>query len=126
MFDQSGSMCSCIDPSRARAVRTQRAAKRAWTPFERLRSSSCTIHRAPASASGLGYFGKQPIGQASCRESDYEAPGVVIGTLPEHASTLMNALNQVEPTGETPTGAAIAGACTYASNHKQNAPTTRW
>jgi hypothetical protein len=71
---------------------------------------------------GLGYFGNQPLGQARCEQSDYETPGVVIGTLPEHADTLMNALNQVEPMGETPTGAAIRGACTYASAHKQNMP----
>jgi hypothetical protein len=47
---------------------------------------------------------------------------VEIGLLPEHASAISAALAEVEPTGETPTGAAIRGACTYAGDYKQSAP----
>jgi len=122
MFDQSGSMCSCLDASAGQTCPNPACSE---TRLDAVRAATGQFLRDPESAGigvGLGYFGKQPIGQASCQQSDYEAPGVVIGTLPEHATALMNALDQVQPTGETPTGAAIRGACTYASAHKQNAP----
>jgi hypothetical protein len=122
MFDQSGSMCSCLDASAGQTCPNPACSE---TRLDAVRSATEQFLNDPESAGigvGLGHFGNQPIGQASCQQSDYEAPGVVIGTLPEHASTLMATLNQVEPTGETPTGAAIRGACTYASGHKQNAP----
>lgn len=122
MFDQSGSMCSCLDPSAAQTCPNPACSE---TRLDAVRAAMEQFLNDPESAGigvGMGYFGKQPIGQASCEQSDYDVPGVTIGTLPEHATTLMDALNQVEPTGETPTGAAIRGACTYASGHKQNAP----
>ena len=59
-----------------------------------MRAATSQFLNDPKSAGigvGLGYFGKQPIGQASCNEDDYAAPRVGIGQLPEHASTVMSA-----------------------------------
>jgi hypothetical protein len=122
MFDQSGSMCSCLDAGASQICPNPDCSQ---TRLDAVREAISQFSSDPASAGigvGLGYFGKQPIGQASCDASEYEAPAVEVGELPEHAATIMAALNQVAPTGETPTGAAIRGACTYASSHKRNSP----
>lgn len=122
MFDQSGSMCTCTDPGPSQLCPDPACSQ---TRLDAVREATEQFLRDPDSAGigvGLGHFGHQPIGQASCEASDYEVPGVAIGALPEHADAIMGALNQVEPTGETPTGAAIRGACSYAEAHKQGAP----
>jgi hypothetical protein len=122
MFDQSGSMCSCVGDVASQICPNPECSQ---TRLDAVRHATEQFLNDPGSAGigvGLGHFGTQPIGQASCEASDYELPGVAVGTLPAHASSIMQALNQVEPTGETPTGAAIRGACTYASAHKQSAP----
>lgn len=121
MFDQSGSMCSCIDAGASQICPDPDCAQ---TRLDAVRAATDQFLHDPKSAGigvGLGLFGKQPIGQASCLAGDYEAAGVAIGALPGNASTIMAALNQLEPTGETPTGAAIRGACTYARGYKQSA-----
>ncbi|HVW29889.1 MAG TPA: vWA domain-containing protein [Polyangiaceae bacterium] len=64
---------------------------------------------------GIGYFGFMPGGQTSCDPSRYSAPSVPIAPLPGNADAVIASLNAAQPTGETPTGAAIRGACTYAS-----------
>jgi hypothetical protein len=71
---------------------------------------------------GIGYFGYMPVGETSCDAEDYENPDVEIANLPGNAAALQASLNGVEPTGETPTGAAIRGACTYASQWKMEHP----
>jgi hypothetical protein len=71
---------------------------------------------------GLGVFGNQCIGSTSCNADDYTAPRVQIGELPSNASALMSALNALEPTGETPTHAAIGGACAHATAWKDAHP----
>ena len=65
---------------------------------------------------GLGYFGFQPIGQTSCAARDYASPSVPV-TLDHDA--VLRSLAEREPIGETPTGAAIRGACSYAQEWKQ-------
>jgi hypothetical protein len=122
MFDQSGSMCSCLDAAASQVCPNPDCSE---TRLDAVRDATSQFLNDPKSAGigvGLGYFGKQAIGQASCAQSEYDAAAVGIGALPEHASAIMNSLNQVAPTGETPTGAAIRGACTYASAYKQNTP----
>jgi hypothetical protein len=72
---------------------------------------------------GIGFFGYMQAGNTSCEPADYAAPAVRIGALPNNANAVLNALNRVQPTGETPTGAAIRGACTYAHQYQQATPT---
>jgi hypothetical protein len=71
---------------------------------------------------GLGLFGHQEIGQTSCDVADYSEPVVRVGALPEQASALSEALNLLQPTGETPTGPALRAACTYASDYRSTVP----
>lgn len=63
---------------------------------------------------GLGYFGMDALGQTSCDPNHYSTPAVPIAPLPQNTQALEQSLNQANPTGETPTGAAIRGACTVA------------
>jgi len=62
---------------------------------------------------GLGFFGDFPAGRTSCDPADYADPDVGIADLPGNAPAVLEELNAAEPTGETPTGAAIRGACQY-------------
>ena len=71
---------------------------------------------------GIGYFGFMPGGQTSCDPTKYSAPSVPIAPLPGNADALIASLNAAQPTGETPTGAAIRGACTYASQSQAKNP----
>ena len=71
---------------------------------------------------GIGYFGYMNAGNTSCDPSDYSGPAVPIGTLPGNAQAIINSVNSAQPTGETPTGAAIRGACTYANGWKAQNP----
>jgi hypothetical protein len=72
---------------------------------------------------GIGYFGYMDAGNTSCDPSRYSTPAVPIGPLPSHAQNILTSLNAIQPTGETPTGAAIRGACTYAAQYRQVNPT---
>jgi hypothetical protein len=122
MFDQSGSMCSCIDPVGGQACPDPNCAE---TRLDAVRAATKAFLADPASAGigvGIGYFGKQPIGSASCDVADYSEPAVPIGTLPDHAPVIMESLSAIQPTGETPSGAAIRGACEYARKHKAAHP----
>jgi hypothetical protein len=69
---------------------------------------------------GIGYFGAQPLGSASCDAAFYEKPAVAIG--PGQADTIVASLDAAQPTGETPTGAALRGACHYAKQDKHATP----
>jgi hypothetical protein len=93
--------------------------------IDQVRNATTTFLRDPASAGmgvGIGYFGFMQGGQTSCDPSRYSSPSVAIANLPGNADALVNSLNSVEPTGETPTGAAIRGACTYASQWQAKTP----
>jgi Mg-chelatase subunit ChlD len=104
MFDQSGSMLNDVGgTTRLDAV------ERAASTFLRDQASS-------AIGVGVGYFGFQPIGQTSCVANDYASPSVSV-TLDHEA--VLRSLAQREPIGETPTGAAIRGACGYAKDWKK-------
>jgi Mg-chelatase subunit ChlD len=110
MFDQSGSM---ITPSgsgtRLDAVRA------ALTDFARQNESS-------GIGVGIGYFGYLPLGQTSCDPSRYRDPAVAIDELPGNADPLIRSLQALKPVGETPTAAAIRGACDYATEWKASHP----
>jgi Mg-chelatase subunit ChlD len=107
MFDQSGSMLNDVG---------------GLTRLEAVERATQTFLRDAASAPirvGLGYFGFQPIGQTSCVPDDYAKPSV--GVTLDHEAVL-SSLAEREPTGETPTGAAIRGACSYARGWKKKNP----
>jgi hypothetical protein len=101
LFDQSGSMST---PSGS------------GTRLDAVRAAASDFLTAPASTGigvGLGYFGNFPLGHTSCNPDDYAKPAVDIGLLPAQTPALLASLNGVAPTGETPTGPAIRGACSY-------------
>lgn len=125
MFDQSGSMCNCVDPVFDMIGRPCPDAECNATRMDAVREAASLFMKDPESQGvgvGLGYFGKQTIGMASCDEADYEDAAVEIGVLPGQAKVMMSSLDKSEPTGETPSGAAIRGACTYTQSWKKAHP----
>jgi von Willebrand factor type A domain len=102
LFDQSGSMLNPEQDS---------------TRIERVTAALGQFLLDEASAGigiGIGFFGQMPIGQASCDPADYASPTVGFGVLPDAAPPILDALAAIAPTGETPTGAALRGACIVA------------
>ena len=105
MFDQSGSMLNDVG---------------GITRLDAVERAAGTFLRDPASAAigvGVGYFGFQPIGQTTCSPDDYASPSVTV-TLDHEA--VLHSLAERQPIGETPTGAAIRGACGYAKALKKS------
>lgn len=114
MFDQSGSMLNEVQTEQGKVTR-----------LDAVRAAMSQFLQDPASAgigAGIGYFGYQPIGQASCNPGDYDNAAVGLGELPGHAPAIIESLNGLVPTGETPTGAAIRGACSYATEQWRSHP----
>jgi hypothetical protein len=104
MFDQSGSMLNMEQGG--------------ITRMDAVRDAVDRFVRDPKSIGlgvGIGYFGYQTIGQTTCSPTDYATESVPVGSLPGNAQAIMDSLNSRQPTGETPSGAAIRGACTYAT-----------
>lgn len=122
MFDQSASMCSCLDPGAGQLCLESGCNT---TRLDAVREAISQFLSDPDSAGigvGLGLFGQQPIGATSCEESSYGAPVVGMGVLPEQAAPLNDALSLLEPIGETPTGPALRGACAYARDYRASTP----
>lgn len=118
MFDQSASMCSCLDAGAGQLCLESGCNT---TRLDAVREAVTQFLSDPDSAGigvGLGLFGQQPIGTTSCDESTYGAPVVGMGVLPEQAAPLGDALSLLEPIGETPTGPALRGACAYARDYR--------
>ena len=113
MFDQSGSMATVIDEAtgETRIDAVTRAMEEFLLDWH---SSGIGV--------GLGHFGHFPLGETSCEEDDYAEPLVSIARLPDSAGLLVQTLNELEPTGETPTGAGIRGACQVTSQWKADHP----
>ena len=113
MFDESGSMATMDDGVTMR--------------MDAVRNAVSQFLADPDSAGisvGIGYFGTQPLSCActSCNPNDYATPAVPLGLLPGAAPALVASLSKQAPTGETPTGAALRGACSYATSAKQARP----
>jgi hypothetical protein len=113
MFDQSGSMAKKDDGVTMR--------------MDAVRNAVDQFMAAPESNGlgvGIGYFGSQPLTCActSCNPADYATPAVAVGALPAQAAAINASLKGIMPTGETPTGAAIRGACTYTKGLKSADP----
>ena len=110
LFDQSGSMSTPSGGgSRLDAVRA------ATSDFLNAKESG-------GIGMGLGYFGYFPLGETSCNPGDYSRPAVEIGQLPQQTGSLLASLGSVAPTGETPTGPAIRGACSYVESWDRDHP----
>ncbi len=121
MFDQTGSMCSCVDPPLIGNPCPDPNCRKTRIGAIREAMSAFLADKDSAGIGvGVGYFGQFPIGSANCQDSAYAKPAVTIAELPGNAGTMMTSLNGVAPTGETATGAAIRGACTYASAWKKS------
>lgn len=107
MFDTSGSMLNDVGGrTRLRAVQ----------------DAAAEFLRDPASQGigvGIGYFGFQPIGSTSCESASYREPDVRVST--DHEAVIAS-LESRMPTGETPTAAALRGACDYASGERAEHP----
>ena len=113
MFDQSGSMSTKVDENTGETrMDIVRSAVKAFLEDE----------ESVGLGVGIGYFGHQPLRETTCDPDDYRAPDVEVGTLPDKTDALLSSLDAREPTGETPTGAAIRGACDYVAEYKQGHP----
>jgi hypothetical protein len=124
MFDQTGSTCTCVDPPDTTLTGCPPVGCN-MTRLEAIRQAATTFVQDPESTGigvGIGYFGNLPIGSASCDPASYDDPAVGIAALPGNANAIIQSLNSVQPTGETASGAAIRGACTYASGWKASHP----
>jgi hypothetical protein len=111
MFDQSGSM-----------LNTEQGGV---TRMDAVRDAVNKFVNDPGSTGlgvGIGYFGYKTIGQTTCNPADYEKEAVGVGVLPNNAQAIVDSLAGLQPTGETPSGAAIRGACTYAKSWKLGNP----
>jgi hypothetical protein len=115
MFDQSGSMATVIDESTGE-MRID-AVSQAMEDF-------LLDWRSGGIGVGLGHFGHFPLGETSCDEADYAEPLVSIARLPDNADAVLETLQSLEPTGETPTAAGIRGACSVTSEWKADHPGT--
>jgi hypothetical protein len=118
MFDQSASMCACMDAGAGQLCLESGCNT---TRLDAVRQAIEQFMLEPSSAGigvGLGLFGQQAIGMTSCDADVYGAPIVTVGALPDRAGSLSDALSSLEPTGETPTGPALRGACAYASDYR--------
>jgi hypothetical protein len=111
MFDQSGSM-SNIEQG---GITRMDAVRDAMAAFLQDRASA-------GLSVGIGYFGQEPIGQTTCNPADYAQADVPIGGLPDNAGAIEDSLARRSPTGETPSGSAIRGACTYVQQWKTDHP----
>jgi hypothetical protein len=122
MFDQSGSMCACLDAGAGQLCLESGCNT---TRLDAVRQAIEEFLVDPNSSGigvGLGVFGQQEIGQTSCDAALYGEPAVSVGTLPEQAGALSDALSLLQPTGETPTGPALRGACAYARDYRATTP----
>jgi hypothetical protein len=122
VFDQSASMCSCLDPGAGQLCVESGCGT---TRLDAVREAIDRFLSDPDSAGigvGLGLFGQQDIGSTSCDASSYGAPLVQVGTLPDQAAQLTEALSLLTPVGETPTGPALRGACAYARDYRSTTP----
>lgn len=111
MFDQSGSM-SNIELG---GITRMTAVRDALESFLGDRASE-------GLSVGIGYFGQQPIGKAVCDPAVYSQADVPIAALPGNAGAIADSLARREPTGETPTGSAIRGACSVVRDYKTAHP----
>lgn len=107
MFDTSGSMLNDVG---------------GITRLQAIQQAASEFLRDPASRGigvGIGYFGFQPLGSTSCDMQTYAEPAVPVSS--DHEAVIAS-LEAQAPVGETPTAAALRGACGYARAEKAAHP----
>jgi len=113
MFDQSGSMATVVDEAtQLTRMDIVRQAVRAFV------QDDDTV----GVGLGIGYFGHQPLGETSCDVANYRDADVTIQAVPGVSDELLASLDARQPTGETPTGSAITGACAYVEEYRATTP----
>jgi len=113
MFDQSGSMATVVDEAtQLTRMDIVRQAVRAFV------EDDDTV----GVGLGIGYFGHQPLGETSCDVANYRDADVTIQAVPGVSDELLASLDARQPTGETPTGSAITGACAYVEEYRAASP----
>lgn len=113
MFDQSGSMSIVVDKdSGATRMDIVRTAVEVFLKDD----------ESVGMGAGIGYFGHQPLGETTCDVAEYRDADVGIASLPANQEPLLDSLAAREPTGETPTGSAIRGACEYVAEYRVDHP----
>lgn len=122
LFDQSGSMCICVDPMRDSGCGGNDCNQVRFDAIEDALARFMTADESTGIGMALGFFGFDTPGQITCDPAAYEEPTVSWGVLPRHAGSITDAIDAVEPIGETPTDAALAGACTVAKERKAAEP----
>lgn len=125
MFDQSASMDCTIEAVRENGswpAELCDGSNPRITPVRRAVRQFLEDPLSNGIGVGLGFFGDFPIGNTSCDPGDYSDPAVGIAPIPGINQTLLTQLDSVNPTGETPTGAAIRGACEYITQWDQQNP----
>jgi len=120
MFDLSCSMSCDVDQSGCCLPANANATNK-WR-LQPVRSAMKTFLQDPSSVGigvGLSFFGNHPLSAAQdpvvCSMAHYSEPKVEIGTLPDNATSLIDALDAGMPQGGTPTHLAIDGACDHAT-----------
>jgi hypothetical protein len=119
LFDVSGSTCSLIDQQ------TNSCAPEEQTKLAIMKQGLLAFVEGRATsgmAFGLEPFGNQPIGDASCDPVDYDDPLLPMAPISENQEPLGEVLATLAPTGETPTGAALRGACDAARTWQEAQP----
>lgn len=128
MFDLSCSMSCNVDHSGCCRESNRPDPLEEWR-IQPVRAAMRSFLQDPASAGisvGLGFFGDHDVNNNRdpeiCTVEAHSDAAVPIKKLPEAADELIAELDAGEPQGGTPTHLAIDGACTYASNWKDEHP----
>ena len=121
MFDQSASMACPVEPGQSCDNASDSRIGVVRAAFDQFLGDP----QNSGMGVGIGYFGYFPIGDTSCAPGDYAYAAVPIATLPGNADPISNSLNAVVPTGESPTDAAIEGACDYVRDYHAELPGTK-
>lgn len=122
LYDQSGSMCICVDPMRDSGCGGDDCNQIRFDAIEDALARFMTDDESTGIGMALGFFGFDTPGQITCDPAAYEEPAVSWGVLPAHAGSITGAIDAVEPIGETPTDAALAGACVVARERQAAEP----
>ena len=81
--------------------------------------------RSAGSGVGLGVFPAPPAAGTQCDHTTYEKPTVPIATLPGGEAALVQTLQDLPLSGDTPMGPAVQGALNQLRRHRAANPTHR-
>jgi hypothetical protein len=115
-------MCICVDPMRDSGCGGDDCNQIRFDAIEDALARFMTDDESTGIGMALGFFGFDTPGQITCDPAAYEEPAVSWGVLPAHAGSITGAIDAAEPIGETPTDAALAGACVVARERQAAEP----